>query len=132
MVGRKIPGQRNSSVWSHLSIAQQSTTRAARFSDVRATAARGARLAARVVRSHSYGSSMNEQHSTVATADQAPAGHTQIGWGFWVLRVLALAAIGALSYVMGTQAFLAEVTLPSGAMVLCGFLAGALQGFDLR
>ncbi len=76
---------------------------------------------------------MPEQKSPAAeTPDQVVAGRVPLGWGFWALWVLGLAAIGALSYLLGAQAPLAEFTLPPAAMVLFGLLAGGAQGFALR
>jgi hypothetical protein len=71
---------------------------------------------------------MNEQNSSaVGTPDQALVGRTSVGWGFWALSVLALAAGGALSYLVGAFAPLAELTLPPVAMLIFGFLAGVVQ-----
>ncbi len=76
---------------------------------------------------------MKEQNApTEKTPDQRAAGRAQGGWGFWALWVPALAAVGALSYLVGAFAPLAEFTLPPAAMVLFGLLAGGVQGFALR
>jgi hypothetical protein len=76
---------------------------------------------------------MDHQNApAMVTTDQAPAGPKQLGWKFWGLWVSALAVVGALSYLMAAQVPLAEVTLPPGALLLFGFLGGAVQGFTLR
>jgi hypothetical protein len=76
---------------------------------------------------------MNGQNSpAVGTPDQILVGRTQAGWGSWVLSVLALAAAGALSYLVGAFAPLAELTLPPVAVLIFGFLAGGAQGVAWR
>lgn len=76
---------------------------------------------------------MDEQISpALETPDQTRAGRRQVGGGFWVLWVFALAAVGALSYRLGAEAPLARLTLPPATMVIFGCLAGGVQGFALR
>ena len=76
---------------------------------------------------------MNEQNSSaMQTSDQSLAGRTQVGWGSWALSVLALAAVGAVSYLAGAVAPVAVFTLPPVAMMLFGFLAGGAQAFAWR
>ena len=52
---------------------------------------------------------MNDQSLPKAeTPDRVPAREIQIGWGFWTLWVSALAATGAMSYLVAAEAPLAE------------------------
>jgi hypothetical protein len=76
---------------------------------------------------------VNEQtpHPT-ETPGQTPTGRPQVGWGFWVLWVLALAAVGTLSYCLGSLVPLSNHTLPPATMVIFGFLAGGVQGLALK
>lgn len=76
---------------------------------------------------------MSEQESpAIDSADQKASGPAPIGWGFWPLWVLALAGVGALSYLAGTLAPLSEFALPPAALVAFGLLAGGVHGFALR
>jgi hypothetical protein len=76
---------------------------------------------------------VNEQNPLpTETPGQAPTGRPRVGWGFWVLWVLALAAVGTLSYCLGSLLPLSNHTLPPATMVMFGFLAGGVQGLALR
>jgi len=76
---------------------------------------------------------MNEQNSPATeTPDQTLVGRIQVGWGFWALWVVALAAVGALSYRGPAEAPLADFSLPPMAMIIFGFLAGGVHAFALR
>ena len=77
---------------------------------------------------------MNEEEKSpvTETPDQTLPGHTQVGWGFWALWVVALAAVGALSYRLGAEAPLANFTLPPAAMIIFGLLAGGVSALALR
>ena len=66
------------------------------------------------------------------TSDQSLAGRTKVGWGSWAVSVLALAAVGAVSYLAGGVAPVAVFTLPPVAMLLFGFLGGGTQAFAWR
>jgi hypothetical protein len=66
------------------------------------------------------------------TSDQSLAGRTKVGWGSWAVPVLALAAVGAVSYLAGAVAPVAVFTLPPVAMIVFGFLAGGIQAFAWR
>lgn len=61
---------------------------------------------------------MNKQnpHPT-ETPDQTPTGRPQVGWGFWALWVLALAAVGALSYCLSSFVPLSNYTLPPATIM---------------
>ena len=76
---------------------------------------------------------MDEQspHST-ETSDPTPTQQLQVGWGFWVLWVLALAAVGALSYCVASLVPISNYTLPPVTMLAFGFLAGGIQGLAFR
>jgi hypothetical protein len=76
---------------------------------------------------------MDEQNSSaMETSDQSLAGRTKVGWGSWAVSVLALAAVGAVSYLAGAVAPVAVFTLPPVAMMLFGFLAGGAQALAWR
>ena len=66
------------------------------------------------------------------TAQEIVVERAPVGWGIWVPWVVALAAAGALSYLIGSLALFAKYTLPPVAMILFGFLAGVAQGYALR
>ena len=73
---------------------------------------------------------MNEQKpNPIETPEQTPTERLQVGWGFWALWVLALAAVGALSYCLSSFVPLSNYTLPPATMLIFGFLAGGVQGF---
>ena len=79
------------------------------------------------------GRDMSEGYSSATGAsDGVPVGRAQAGWGSWVRLVLALAAVGAVSYLAGAVAPVAVFTLPPVAMVIFGFLAGGVQAFAWR
>ena len=74
---------------------------------------------------------MDEQnpHPT-ETSDATPTEQLQVGWGFWVLWVLALAAAGALSYCLGSVVPLAHYTLPPATMLAFGSMSFSIwQGY---
>jgi len=78
---------------------------------------------------------MNGQNpSPIEASQQRTLGSSpaQVGWGYWALSVMALAAAGALSYLAGAAAPLAVFTLPPVAMLVFGFLAGGVHGLALR
>jgi len=76
---------------------------------------------------------VNEQNShPTETPDQTPTGRLEVGWGFWALWMLALAAAGALSYFLCYFLPMSEYTLPPMTLLIFGFLAGGVQGFVLR
>jgi hypothetical protein len=66
------------------------------------------------------------------TPDPPQVVRAQPGWGFWALSVLALAAVGALSYRLGAAVPFATLLLPPATMLLFGFLAAGVYGFALR
>lgn len=79
------------------------------------------------------GLDMNELNSpAVDASDRVLTGRTPVEWGSWVLLVLALAAVGAVSYLAGAVAPVAVFTLPPVAMLVFGFLAGGVQAFAWR
>jgi hypothetical protein len=76
---------------------------------------------------------VNEQDpSPTETPEQKPTERSQVGCGFWVLWVLALAAVGALSYCLCYFLPLSEYTLPPATLLIFGFLAGGVQGYAFR
>ena len=76
---------------------------------------------------------MNEQNpNPTESHEQTPTELPQVGYGSWALLVLALAAVGAVSYLAGAGAPAAMFTLPTAAMVVFGFLAGGVQAFAWR
>ena len=76
---------------------------------------------------------MNEQKpNPIETPEQTPTERLQVGWGFWALWVLALAAVGALSYCLSSFIPLSNYTLPPATMLIFGFLAGGVQGFAFK
>jgi hypothetical protein len=76
---------------------------------------------------------MDEQSPTpTEPLEQTPPEPPQVRCGFWALRVLALAAAGALSYCLCYFLPMSEYTLPPVTMLIFGFLAGGVQGFVLR
>jgi hypothetical protein len=76
---------------------------------------------------------VNEKNANpTESPEQAPTEPPQVGCGSWVLWVLALAAVGALTYSLCYFLPMSEYTLPPATLLVFGFLAGAGQGFVLR
>jgi hypothetical protein len=65
-------------------------------------------------------------------SDQRLGGGPRSGWGSWAFSVLALAAVGAVSYLVGAVAPVAVFTLPPVAIMLFGFLAGGALALAWR